>query len=789
MNPDDREDLRQIRAHLAAQPPLLEEAKRLVAAMDDRIAADIARVSRRVFPEHLPRNVHELHSRYVFPELDSNRADRPISFITPKSTKSTDTSKYAGQETIQVEWGGDILRGIRKHVDAALSLDTDNNSPIVRDWTRLYQTSSEVLGRAPLGYEDDISAATLALLGLPLNDVLTAPEAFRPGRMPGHKPKWQCPRQTTTSVGITDWICKLMDKPGQPTTSVTEWKRADVLRTESIKAAVEQASDNHRDNLPPFTLRNAGQKTIVQEGAQIHDNMAKAILQVWAQAHYNQCRWMILFNTDVAAVFYLAGPYKLLVSPIIERQAGRDPRGRPTLATVLLGTAFADLPQPASEDGVDPQVTFFKVPLELVQALEPTWPSASAGARKRAREEKKLDMEVDAGDAGDAGATDDIVTNHVVTDDIGVTDDIDTAGNGDTSTAHDPCTTLARPTPHLSGRPRWTSGALAVATPANGKESSPGPTKNSAVAKDSPPSVLLVGPRSSAGRVWTTYVAKLITGPAEMQTVELRWDPSYWVVPGSQPVAGAPHYDPGVPPSTPPSSPPPLEPDWSPSSGTTDSDSSCTTDSDSSCMKDSGSSRGPGPLVVRICEPQLAGSAEDSEDDNDPDDPANAAVSLVADIQNETNIYSRAAERGLQGSVLPKWYGLFRSDATGDTTGVWLSVLEDVGPTADAVAAGETDVRLHPLARVPAVWRRDVLDMYDTLHAAGIAHGDLAARHVRLGNGPARWDVDHGWSRKLGEELGLRLIDMDQGKVCAAAVAEERAAVRDWLGIMRGRGL
>lgn len=100
--------------------------------------------------------------------------------------------------------------------------------------------------------------------------------------------------------------------------------------------------------------------------------MAKAVLQVWSQCHHNCCRWVILFNTEVAVVFFLAAQYRLFMSPLIRRDQG-ELEAVPTLATILVGTARKDLPLPRSPSSlpVETAIDYLSMPLVKVEGLEP----------------------------------------------------------------------------------------------------------------------------------------------------------------------------------------------------------------------------------------------------------------------------------------------------------------------------------------------------------------------------------------------------------------------------------
>lgn len=252
--------------------------------------------------------------------------------------------------------------------------------------------------------------------------------------------------------------------------------------------------------------------------------------------------------------------------------------------------------------------------------------------------------------------------------------------------------------------------------------------------------VLQLGARLSSGRIWTAFQATLASGPSSLESIELRWDPHYWRLPVNQ--------QPPSRPSKPSASTVPGLLDGSPNA-------SCDTSLD-----------GPMPLVVRICFPEHHPVPDNTWDSSDPPE------SLERAIIHEATLYDSAAAKGLQGSVLPQWYGLFMSNPAANTSRIFVSVLEDVGPAAGS--DGHT---------IPAILVGDVLRKFDALHEAGIAHGDLETRHVRLGNGYARHDEDHGWSRRKGDDLGLRIIDLDRAQVSPEAVANERLAVRKWLQV------
>lgn len=132
--------------------------------------------------------------------------------------------------------------------------------------------------------------------------------------------------------------------------------------------------------------------------------------------------------------------------------------------------------------------------------------------------------------------------------------------------------------------------------------------------------------------------------------------------------------------------------------------------------------------------------------------------------------------RNLQGSVLPRWGGLFATKAGGGTA--WVSVLEDVRDAVPTMPphAGPFEER----------YARDVLTKYDALHAAGIAHGDVEARHVRIGMGPAAHLGADSSLLPPGTDLGLRIIDLDRASTEPAAIELERRYVRRWLGLEIG---
>lgn len=143
-------------------------------------------------------------------------------------------------------------------------------------------------------------------------------------------------------------------------------------------------------------------------------------------------------------------------------------------------------------------------------------------------------------------------------------------------------------------------------------------------------------------------------------------------------------------------------------------------------------------------------------------------------ILNEACIYSGPG-LALQGTTLPRWGGLFVCETSDACT--WASILEDVGACAPS--------RSEALPGFPfeEMYARDVLRKFESLHAAGIAHGDLERRHVRVGKGAARLDPEGMTFLPPGADLGLRLIDLDQASTAADDVEIERTAVRNWLGL------
>lgn len=144
-----------------------------------------------------------------------------------------------------------------------------------------------------------------------------------------------------------------------------------------------------------------------------------------------------------------------------------------------------------------------------------------------------------------------------------------------------------------------------------------------------------------------------------------------------------------------------------------------------------------------------------------------------AAIRNEASMYAGPA-CGLQGSILPRWGGLFYG--TGSAAGSWASVLEDVGRAAPS-RPDFGCVFAEP-------YRRNVLKMYDVLHSAGIAHGHVEPRHVRVGTGAAARNYPDALVCLPPEEsLGLRLIDLDKASTDPQDVDRERSYVRHWLGL------
>lgn len=129
----------------------------------------------------------------------------------------------------------------------------------------------------------------------------------------------------------------------------------------------------------------------------------------------------------------------------------------------------------------------------------------------------------------------------------------------------------------------------------------------------------------------------------------------------------------------------------------------------------------------------------------------------------------------LQGTVLPQWGGLYSTSNAHNK--VFVSILEDVGPPA---VYEVDDAEDGPLSR--SKYGYEILDLFNKLHASGIAQRDVEKRHIRFGNGFARHDPDGGASRPPGTNLGLRLIDLDQASVDPKSVKFERRWVRGWLG-------
>lgn len=149
---------------------------------------------------------------------------------------------------------------------------------------------------------------------------------------------------------------------------------------------------------------------------------------------------------------------------------------------------------------------------------------------------------------------------------------------------------------------------------------------------------------------------------------------------------------------------------------------------------------------------------------------------LDAAIMAEADIYAGHG-RSLQGSVLPLWGGLFR--AQGPSGSVWVAVLEDVGEALPTRSPDGHAIRPYELR-----YAQEVLKKFNALHAAGIAHGDVEARHVRVGNGlAARLGADTSllpW----GTDMGLRLIDLDRASTDPARIDLEREHIRAWLGVV-----
>lgn len=319
-------------------------------------------------PSYLPKSLLDALERYVFPGFRIN-AGRPPSFLASKSRKSTDTTAYLGSNpslTLSIE-PAPLNQHIQDAVRAAINADLPETSPTVRDWTRRYINSYEPLLSTPAAYEDDLSAIALPHLAYPINCLFDDEEVFASGSTERYPPKWQRPQQAA-KLGLTDWLCsnRHSDPSHGTNRGVLEWKRKIVLTTIAIMEMhrIAQLGDLQ------LTLHSDGK--ITTSNNSIGRNMRKVIFQLWGQAHHYSCRWLVLFNTEVMVVFYLADTTRLFVSNVISMNDGEIPR-RPTFASILFGIGL-DLPPPAAPPGVDAPATdivFRSIPLADLASFEP----------------------------------------------------------------------------------------------------------------------------------------------------------------------------------------------------------------------------------------------------------------------------------------------------------------------------------------------------------------------------------------------------------------------------------
>ncbi|BEJ15023.1 hypothetical protein CspHIS471_0407900 [Cutaneotrichosporon sp. HIS471] len=145
---------------------------------------------------------------------------------------------------------------------------------------------------------------------------------------------------------------------------------------------------------------------------------------------------------------------------------------------------------------------------------------------------------------------------------------------------------------------------------------------------------------------------------------------------------------------------------------------------------------GDKPVVAKICDPWLAAGEHQLNDDDAPD--------RRGAMEREARLYTEL--EGLQGTVMPRFYGLWRgtcpskSDYRPDYELLVLAV-EDVGESLQAKVRDWAQAKDYTEA---------IRSAYDQLHDAGIVHNDVNLCNIMV-SGPRLSLVDFESALRKGD--------------------------------------
>ncbi|CAK9780213.1 hypothetical protein CC85DRAFT_283370 [Cutaneotrichosporon oleaginosum] len=178
------------------------------------------------------------------------------------------------------------------------------------------------------------------------------------------------------------------------------------------------------------------------------------------------------------------------------------------------------------------------------------------------------------------------------------------------------------------------------------------------------------------------------------------------------------------------------------------------------------------PVVAKICDPWLAageqqldrrrnGSASangaTNEEGEEEDDDADAAVpDRRAAMEREARLYT--ALQGLQGSVVPRFYGLWRGTCPSKSPyrpdyELLVMAVEDVGESLQAKVRDWAQAKEYADA---------IRAAYDKLHTAGIVHNDVNLCNIMV-SGPRLSLVDFEGALRTGEAEFEDALKAEQG--------------------------
>ncbi|WVR09814.1 hypothetical protein IAU60_006890 [Kwoniella sp. DSM 27419] len=647
----------------------------------------------------------------------------------------------------QVNTVGILTWLLRSHLQADDVRDKTTRQAVC-DWLVTTRESHSAMTTEGLGYENELDGALRIGLTKAVNHLLRNPHIYKQAGSPKPTGEWGHP-DLSVGPGVTDRTLRL----GTDTLALQEIKRRAVISHDDFEEIVRaaQQADLATPNGPPqagFTLTVKDRKVVTDSSQP--SIPAEVLLQIWAQAHSNRCRWILLHNTFDSLVFYLRDPATLLVSLVVPGAPASTLRydsARPafTLASAMVALSFTGTI--ASSDGfgwidTKAQIMAFRKKvrdardakkLEKVQqvskkrkASDDDVDEGGSGSGGRAGPDREPprdpDDTHDQGSGrwgGTAGGRDDDRGGRKRDEPQESTDtyqhsretDLDTektesfvmmADDHQFMAAHnaaldrrgvlhyskESCFPPVRLRLSHSQRELDLQTARFACETGNMK----GQTLSFLSAKQEKPHPgfisVRVGNHVGTGHLWTVYEAQL-------------WASDSFLTPDRPATIPSAHS----PASHLHSSPVPSL------------SSSTATGSDSTSPRTPTFERQAKSVVIKLVDPYTLSEWLSDLDHND----AQRAVRTEADMYN-------GPLRALYGTVVSQFYGLWRTP-----DGTYMMILERL---RDPIALGSGDEGRKPRwSAISPLNRLLVLELYVKLHQAGVVHGDLTPRHI-LGRDP-----------------------------------------------------